>query len=213
MFGGGDEIVVHIAAEIGRIVGVDGDVEAGIEHFLERVRGQIRGDAEALVGQRTDGERDTRLRQPRDQRRIVHRPDAMIDPLGAEQVERLGDVGGRPLLAGMGDTAQAEPVRLGEDIGEQGWRIADLRRIEADADQAVKPGTGGGQGAGGRFDRLVAQEAEDQPAGDAEARLALVEAGEDSLDHDFEWNAAIDMRLGSKKISAWTTLSACARSR
>jgi len=78
------------------------------------VVGQVGHSAQAHVRQRADGERDRLRSQARDQLRVLDGANAMIDPLGLQQVERLDDVRRRPLLAGVGDGAQALIPRPGE---------------------------------------------------------------------------------------------------
>ena len=48
-------IVVHIAAEIGRIVGIDAGLQAKVEHFLQWVVAHILNHTELQVAQRADG--------------------------------------------------------------------------------------------------------------------------------------------------------------
>ena len=86
----------------------------------------------------------------------------MVDALDLQEIERLADVLGRPLLAGMGDRVQAEPAGAGEDALELSRRLPLLRRIEADADEAVAPRQRLVERALGVRLVEMAQEAEDQ---------------------------------------------------
>ena len=84
-----------------------------------------------------------------------------------EQVERLVDIIGRPLLAGMGDPLQPALGRGREDPGELLRRMAELGGIEPDRLDPVEPGLGLAQGGEGVLLVEMAQEAEDQLRGQA----------------------------------------------
>ena len=74
-------------------------------------------------GQRVSG---TRSRdQPLDQRRVLHAAQPVVDALDPEDVERLGDVLGRALLAGVRDLPQ--PERRGGLVHLAELRPADAR--------------------------------------------------------------------------------------
>ena len=61
-----------------------------------------RKDLQLDVRQRADGERNLFLDQPVNQSLVLGAAHAVIDAARLEHVERFPDVGGRPLLAGMG---------------------------------------------------------------------------------------------------------------
>ena len=63
------DVVVQVAAEVGRIVGVDGDQEAGVEHPAQRMVLEPVHAAQRHVRQRADRERHLLLPQPGDERR------------------------------------------------------------------------------------------------------------------------------------------------
>ncbi|MNL82270.1 hypothetical protein D3C87_2096120 [compost metagenome] len=52
-------------------------------------------------------------------------------------------IGGRAFLAGVGAQFQAQVAGGGEDALELGRRVADLGRIQSDADEVVQVGLGG----------------------------------------------------------------------
>ena len=109
---------------------------------------------------------------PLDQRRILERAIAVVDPVDVQHVERLGDVGGRPFLAGVGDQLQALRAGGGEHPGELRRRMADLGGIEPDPGDPVEPRLGLGKRRQCRLLVEVPQEAQDQARGDPVARLA-----------------------------------------
>ena len=121
---------------------------------------------------------------------------AVIDALDPQYVDRLPDIVGRALLAGMGH--QAEPRVPGplEDAGEVPRGMADLRGIEADADDPILVVKGEIEG------RLrvglveMAQEAHDEMARDAEVALRFVEGALQPVDHRPERDPALEMSLG-----------------
>ena len=52
---------------------------------------------------------------------------AVVDAVDAQHVDRLPDIVGRPLLAGMGDQQEARVARAAEHVLELGRRMAVLR--------------------------------------------------------------------------------------
>src|SRR6185369_7959004 len=104
---------------------------------------------------------------------IVERPIAVIDALDLQEIERLSDIVGRPLLAGMGDGMQAEPAGAGEHALEFRRRMALLGRIEPDADDALAPRQRLIERALGARLVEMAQEAQNERGGDAEFALAV----------------------------------------
>ncbi len=99
--------------------------------------GDVVDDAEADVGEGTDGERDAVAGKAGDQFRVLEAADAVVDALGVEDVEGVGDVGGRALLAGVGDGVEPHGAGAGEDAGKSFRRVAALGGVEADAEDAV----------------------------------------------------------------------------
>jgi hypothetical protein len=72
-------------------------------------------------------------------RRIVYHMVAMIDAVATQQVERIPDMGGRAILAGMRSHAQARIPGAAIDFGIQSRWIADLVVIEPQSDHFLAP--------------------------------------------------------------------------
>ena len=68
-------------------------------------------DAQLDIGERAHGQRHPLGRQTVDEPRILDAAHPVIDPLDPEHVERLPDVLGRPLLAGVRDGPEAVVAR------------------------------------------------------------------------------------------------------
>ena len=192
---GADEIVIHIATEIGRIVRVDGRPQAGRQHALERVVLQSGHPAQAQIGQRADRQRHAAVGEPAGQGGVFQRPVAMIEPVDLQQVQRLDDIVRRPLLAGMGDPLEAQRPRRVEHPLEFRRRMAQFRTVQSDALDPVQPGPGHVQGVkGGRLGQ-VAQEAQDEFRTHPPVRLGLVERPGNAGHDGVEGNAAVRMAL------------------
>ena len=119
----------------------------------------------------------------------------MVEPVDAEHVERLADVVGRPLLAGMRDQPQARGARGGEDARELFGRMAELGRIEPDRGDAIQPRPRRLQCREGVGFVEVAQEAQDQRDTHAVPRLRLGDGIEQPAHHRVERDAACGVRL------------------
>src|SRR5215831_20530956 len=124
---GGAIILLHIAAEIGGIVGINRDHQPLVQHSQQRMLRKVRDHPQPDVGQRTDRERDALAREPIDQRLVLHRAHAVVDARDTELIERFPYVARRAFLAGMGGEKKARVARAGEDMLELAWRIAFLR--------------------------------------------------------------------------------------
>ncbi|MNX82657.1 hypothetical protein D3C86_1143930 [compost metagenome] len=74
--------------------------------------------------------------------------------------------------------------------------MADLGRIQPDADEVMQIGLGGLQRGEGFVFGQVAQEAKDQAAGDAQFGLGPVHARNQALDHHAEGHAPVGVGLG-----------------
>src|SRR5690606_21220856 len=104
----GDRVlVVEVGAEHGRVVGVDGDQDAGPGEVLQRVLVEVRHRAGGDVGGGADLQRDAPLGQVAQQLRVLGGAGAVPDAFGAQVVlgvpHRLGAGG----LAGVRLRAQA----------------------------------------------------------------------------------------------------------
>jgi predicted outer membrane lipoprotein len=103
-----DEVLVEVAAKVGRVVAVDGGAQAGVEQFGQVVLRQIVFEhAQLDVGQRAHRERHALARQALHQGRVLGAAHAVVDALHLQHVERGADVGRRALLARMGHQVQA----------------------------------------------------------------------------------------------------------
>ena len=74
--------------------------------------------------------------------------------------------------------------------------MADLGRIQSDADEVMEIRLGGLQGGEGFVLAEMAQEAEDQARRHAQLRLRPVHARDQALDHDGEGHAPVGVGLG-----------------
>ena len=95
----------------------------------------------------------------------------------------------------MRDDRFAEFAAAGEDARELARRIALLRRIETKTVDPRQMRLGLGQRGEGIFFTEMAQEAENQPAADAPARLTLAQAFFQAIEHGEKGNAARRVRL------------------
>ena len=189
-------VVVHIAAEIGRIVRVQGDVQSLPQHLRHGVVLQILNHAQLQVRQRAHRQRHPLGRQAPHQRFVLHGAVAVIHPVDVQQVQRLVHIGGRALLAGVRDALQAQRARTLEHPLELGRRMADLRRVQSHARDPVQPWRGRLQRRERRRFVQVTQEAQDQPGGDAQLSLRPRHAGQQALDHLRHRHASVGVGLG-----------------
>ena len=95
------EVVGHIAAEVGGVIGVHADQQVPRQHGRQRMCGD-RHDARRTLEAGTPSAGSVGA-QPRHQLRALQAADAVVDPLDPQQVERFPHVFRRTFLAGMGD--------------------------------------------------------------------------------------------------------------
>ena len=119
----------------------------------------------------------------------------MVDALDFQEIERLPDIIGRPLLAGMRYGMQAKAAGAGEHALELRRRMALLRRVETDADDAIAPRQRLVERALGTCLVEMAQERQDQRRGDAELALAVQKRTPQAVNHRLEGDAALGMAL------------------
>ena len=119
----------------------------------------------------------------------------MVDPLRVQQVEGLLHVLGRPLLTGVRDQVQAVRGGPGVDVGEQARRIADLGRVQPDADELVTEPERFCEGVVGRIGAQVAQEAQDQVGGDAVLAGAVGQRGGEPAEDGLQRHPVAQVRL------------------
>src|SRR3546814_5269967 len=89
--------------------------------------GDVIDDAELEVRQRADGERHALGRETRDECGVFEAAVAMVDPVDLVQVERLMDIFGRALFAGVGDDLEAQFLRTRSE--EHTSELQSLMRI------------------------------------------------------------------------------------
>ena len=191
----GEVILVHVAAEIGRVVGIDRHLEAVVHHTSQRMACQIIDHAQPQVGQRAHGQRDLLVREPAHQHLVLERAVAVIDAPDAEQVERFPDVARRPLLAGMRAKKEALVAGAGEHALELARRVPGFGRIETDADDSVLERQRAIERPLGIRLLEMAQEAHDQPGVDAELLRRVDRGAVETRDHGRERDAARRMPL------------------
>ena len=115
----------------------------------------------------------------------------MVDPLGPQHVERLGHVVRRSLFGRVGDQPQAFGRRAPVHVLEQRRRVADLGRVEPDADELVAERQRGPQGVAGRVRAEVAQETQDQVGG----QVSVGERGGQPREHRPDRHPVAGVRL------------------
>src|SRR5262249_18818385 len=134
------EVLIHVAAKIGGIVGVQGHDEAAVEHAPQWMPAEVVDDAEAQIGERADRQPHAVAAEAGSEGGILERAIAVVDAVDTENVERLPDITRWPLFAGMGDQPQPFPPGAPKDIPELARRMADLGGVEPDPDDPVLVG-------------------------------------------------------------------------
>ena len=189
------EVLVHVAAEVRRIVGVDGGNQAGVEQFTEVVLSQIGEHAQLEIRQRAHRQRDAVLRQPRHQCRVFGALHAVVDALHFQHIERAPHISGRAFFAGVRDQVEVQFAAAREHAGELLGRVAHLAGVKADADELVPVRQRLFQRGEGFFLAQVAQEAQDQRGTDAELVLRIDAGTVQPVDHDLDVDTARRVRL------------------
>ncbi len=186
-------VVADVGTEVGGVIGVDRHVEPEIEHPLERMLAEIADYFQLEIRLGTDGQWDLLLDQTAHQVGVLKSPDAVIDPLGPECVQRTPDILGRALLAGMGDRPQPHRSGPGKDPGEVLRRMADLGGVEPDGDDLIEVGLGHGQSREGALLGQMAKEAENEIGVDA---VGVVTPGaSETADHRPEGHSSLGVGL------------------
>ena len=183
-FGDREEIVLQIAAEVRRIIGIHGDAQALVQQRLEVVIGHLVEYPQPHVRQRTHRERHALARQACNQCRVLHATHAMVDAPHLQQIQGFLDVGGRSFLPGVGHRQQAQAPGAFEHGRElRGW-MARFGGIEPDSREAVAPRQRLLQRLHRIGGRQMAQETQDQPVRDSGPRLRLTQCpGQPLHDH------------------------------
>ena len=190
--------------------------QAGVEHA--RAAGGAARSVDAAqrhVRQRAHRQRHLLVAQPRHQRRVLQAADAVVDPLDAEQVERLADVGRRPLLARVRDPVQplvGAPRRRRAANSSGGWPTS--ARVEPDADEQVAA-RAAAAAAAPRASSASRSRRKQGISRDGDAvplARAVASAAAQPVDDHLQRHAARPVcACGSKKISACRTPCAAAR--
>ena len=189
-------VVVDVAAEVGGVVGVDGDEQAGVEQGGEGVLVQGGDGFEAHVGQGAHGEGGLGGGQVLDQVGVVQAADAVVDALGAQQVQGLPDVGGGAFFAGVGDAVESHVAGGGEHFGEFfGW-VADFGGVQAHGVDVFQVGACLVEGVEGFLGGAVTQEAQDEAGADVVGAFAVVQGGGEAVDDGVDADAAAGVGLG-----------------
>src|ERR1017187_5467321 len=181
-------VVVHVPAEVRRIVAVHGRERAGVQHAGQHVLTERGDHAERHVPQRAHGQRDLLVAQPGHQLGVFHGPHPVVDALHVELVKRAAHVVRTALLARVRDQSEPFGRRYLIHPGEQGRRVTELGRVEPDADEAVAERKRGPQHRVGGLGPQVAQEAQDQVGGDAVLLGPLGQRGGQPAEDLFERN-------------------------
>ena len=188
------EVLADVAAEVGGVVGVDGGAQSVLEHRRERVLLERVDDPQLDVRERADGQRDPIGLEPLNQATILQAAHAVIDPLGAEQVERLPDVLGRALLAGVGDGPEPRAIARSNTSRNFSGGLTHLGGVEPDAEDRVPVRERLLERRHRVVGRQIAQEAHDQVRADPELPR-LGQGPTDSAHHRLERDAARGMGL------------------
>src|SRR5678815_1887429 len=130
-----------------------------------------------------------------DQRRVLERPVAMIEPLDPQDVERLAHIVGRTFLAGVRHESQSPCLRRAEYPLEFRRRMSKLRGVKTDSSEVIQVRLGAVQGLERVGFRKVTQEAHDQSRTDRERGSGLRERGDDPTNDRTETYAATQVGL------------------
>ncbi len=131
------EVFGHVATEVGRVVRVDGDFHAALEHVEDVVLGHVVEHAELGVGQRADGQRDLFVDDALHQSLVFNGAYTVVDALDLQQVQCFPDVFRRAFFSGVGDGQEALAAGAIKYALELAWRVAHLGAIEAHGDERI----------------------------------------------------------------------------
>src|SRR5882724_2105391 len=174
---------------------------------------EIIDHAQPDIGERTDRERDALARETIDQRLVLDRAHAVIDARDAERVERFPDVARRPLLPGMGGEKEARLARAAKHVLElaRGLPRSDessptptILSLKGSAESSVRSASASSRWRRKHMIRLALMPSVRPASAMARDKPSMTVAN--GMPRDV-WPC------GSKNISTWRTLSACARSR
>ena len=103
---------------------------------------QVRTGLQRFVRQRAHGQRDPFSHNSRHQRRILHRPVAVIDTLYLKQIDGLCHVRRGSFLTSVGNRHETLMSGGREDAGEVGRRMIFFGGIESDAENILLASAG-----------------------------------------------------------------------
>ena len=189
------EVLGHVATEVRRVIGVDRHLHATLKHVEDVVLRHVIEHAEFGVRQRANGQRDLLVDDPLHQALVFDGSYAVVDALDFQQVDGFPDVFRRAFFTGVGDGQEAFVTCTVEHALELAWRMAHLGAVQTYGDKRVTERQRLIEGFLGFFFAQVAQEAEDQTAGDAQLLLAILQRGGDAVEHHFERDATIGVGL------------------
>lgn len=191
----GVEVLGDVAAEVGRVIGVDRDLHPALEHLQDVVLGHVVEHAELGVGQRAHSQRDLLVDDPLHQPLVFEGTYTVVDALDLQQVQGFPDVLRRAFFTGVGDGQEAFAARAVEYPLELARRVAHFRTVQAHGDECIAKRQRLVEGLLRLFFAQVAQETEDQAAGDAQLLLAIFECAGDAVEHHFERHATVGVGL------------------
>lgn len=190
----GDVVVEDVAAEVGGIIAVDAEADAGVDELPDGHLGDVLDAAQHDVAERARRQQDLLVGHALHQRRVLGEAPAVVNPGHAQPVERVLDEAGGPFLAGVGGAPQAQRAGPGVELLEQVRREGSLGRVQANACDVAAKVAGlhllvleGFKAVPGR---QVAQKAADQLGRDAELAGGAGSGGTEALQHRVVGNAA-----------------------
>ena len=101
------KILRYIATKVGWVVGVDRDVQPGLDHRFDGVPSQVRHNLKPQVGKRADREWNAAFDQFLYEIGIGKAGIAMIDAVDVQEFKRLSNIVGRTLLPSVEDRVKA----------------------------------------------------------------------------------------------------------
>ena len=206
----GPIVVTEVASEVGGVVGVEGDDQAGVDHGGQRMVSDGRYASEPDVGQRAYGERNPIGDQAADESVVFHGPDAVVYALGAQDVESLPDVVRRAFLAGVGDPVEAQLGGGGEHLAEESGWVSDLGGVQANGEERIGMGDEGFEGLPGLWGPRSRRKHTMRPADTPCLAVASAMAADRPETTSSSGTPRLVWAWGSKRISARTTWSSTA---
>ncbi len=152
-------------------------------------------DPELHIGERAHGERDLLRRQPRHEAVVLQAPHAVIDAPRLKDIQRLPDVLGRALLAGVHDAREAHLPGLPEDPANLRGGLPTSAESRPTASRCSAKGRASSSVRSAASSLQVAEEAQDQARRDSQLRRAVVEGAADPHATGLERDTTPGVRL------------------